>query len=335
MPQCSKCRYVITLVAGERQPPWCPRCGADLKATADAKTAAPTPALVGAARAIGDFSVAPSAACAVAAPTPRETPASLPALPSLAPVPPPAPADEPSAATPEEVFGPKPLWSFLALFCVVVCVVIAAVAASQLIRPPRDKPIPMGVYGCLAMFGLFGLGAGYVAYRLFGQKYAVFPDRLVEWQSFRPNPIPWDQIREVFQDMHPAWTKYRVSLRGGRVLHIGFETNNHKRLGDLIGERVAARLLPGVMEELAAGRSVRFGRLYVTQGGVQIDGQFEPWHRIGVLTFTMNPKPVRGTSMVSNLIHVRIGSVLIELGEIPNYRLFEELARRLFPACVA
>ena len=66
-----------------------------------------------------------------------------------------------------------------------------------------------------------------------------------------------------------------------------------------------------------------------------IAGQFEPWHRIGPITLGLDPKPKRGTSLISNMLHARIGGFLVEVGDIPNFRLFEEVARCLFPACVA
>ena len=88
-------------------------------------------------------------------------------------------------------------------------------------------------------------------------------------------------------------------------------------------------LLPAACHELESGRDVRFGPLWVNQAGVLVDGYLEPWHRIGVLTFGRRPNPPRGTSRVSNMMHLRLGTSWVEVGDIPNYRLFEELARRL------
>jgi hypothetical protein len=245
-----------------------------------------------------------------------------------------SPAEQVAPTVPEEVFGSKLIWQAAGWVCVIVCLGIVAIAVSQIINPPRGKPIQTGVYGVIGLFGIGTLVSGYVSYRLAGQKYEVFSDRLVEWQCFKPTAFRWDQIREVYRDVHPSWTTYRVVTRVGREFILHGEIQDHKRLGELICERVATLLLPAALEELEAGRDVSFGPLRVNRGGVIVDGALEPWHRIGMLTFGLNPNPKRGTSMVSNMIHLRIGSAWVELGEIPNYRLFEELARHLFPASV-
>jgi Family of unknown function (DUF6585) len=326
--QCSKCPYVVTVSPGEKRPPWCPRCGADLK------EAAPAPVPV-AAPAIANSAAVPSSSHARSdMPVACEAPSTPPPVP-LDALMASAPVDDVGVSPEGELFGPKPLWPAVGALCAIVCYGIAIIAARAVVDPPAGQPAQLGAYGVLGMFSIAGFIATYVTFRLCGQKFAVYPDHLVEWQRFQPTTIRWEQIRDVFELAHPAWKKYRIHLRGGRVLTITGETKNHERLGELIGARVAARRLPSVAEELAAGRTVRFGPLQVSQGGVQIDREFEPWHRIGVLTFAMNPTPIRGSSMVSNMIHVRIGSALVELGDIPNYRLFVELARRMYPASVA
>ena len=325
--QCSKCPYVVTVSPGEKRPPWCPRCGADLKESAPAPVLVAAPAKVNVVAAPDLGHARSDVAGASEALTPPPVP--LDALMASAPV------DDVGVSPQGELFGPKPLWPAVGALCAIVCYGIAIIAARAVVDPPAGQPAQLGAYGVLGMFSIAGFLATYVTFRLCGQKYAVYPDHLMEWQRFQPTTIRWEQIRDVFELAHPAWKKYRIHLRGGRVMTITGETKNHERLGELIGERVAVRRWPGVAEELAAGRTVRFGPLQVSQGGVQIDREFEPWHRIGVLTFAMNPTPIRGSSMVSNMIHVRIGSALVELGDIPNYRLFVELARRMFPACVA
>jgi Family of unknown function (DUF6585) len=316
--QCRKCPYVVSAQPGERQPPWCPRCGANLQELASAAM----PALVGAA-------VGREAPRHAASDTPVSTPWTEPAPRDPEPM-----AHEAAEGDAGEIFASKWVWHGVAWLCVLVCLGIVAIAGWQLLHPPRGKPIQNGVYGVIGLFSIATLVAAYVALRLAGQKYAVFADRLVEWQWFAPTTIRWDQIREVFQDAHPGWTKYRVVTRFGRVLTIAGETRQHKRLGDLIAGYVAALKLPVVWPELEAGRDVVMGPLRISGAGVTIDGQLEPWHRIGVLTFGLNPNSKPGTSRVSRMLHVRIGSFWVELGDIPNYRLFEELARRLFPACV-
>jgi hypothetical protein len=320
--QCQRCSYVVALQPGEKSPPWCPRCGGDLKVAA--------PELVGAAAAIPASS--------------RSNAEETPALPiarrecrELEPLAPVAPADdeETAPAEPEEVFATKLIWQAIAWVCVLVCLGIVGVAASQAIKSPWGKSDQrVGIYGCMGLFGIGVVVSALVGVRFAGQKYEVFADRLVEWQFFRPTTYLWGQIREVYQAVHPTWTTYRVVTSQGTFTLHG-ELKNHKRLGELISQHVASLLLPAALRELEAGRDIRFGPLRVTAGGVIVNGELEPWHRIGVLSFGLNPNPIRGTSMVSKMVHLRLGSAWVELGEIPNYRLFELLARHLFPACVA
>jgi len=70
---------------------------------------------------------------------------------------------------------------------------------------------------------------------------------------------------------------------------------------------------------------------------VDCNGEHVPWHHIGTFTFGLDPRPIKGsTSMQSNMIHLSVTpSHRVEMGEIPNYRLFEELVRRLHPTCLA
>jgi hypothetical protein len=227
------------------------------------------------------------------------------------------------------------VWQAAAWLTAVVCFGIVAVAVSQFLHPPKKKPNPQSLYGVAGLFSVGGLVACYVGLRLRGQRYEVFADRLVEWQGGTATAIRWDQVREVYRAVHPAWTKYRIHTSVGRVLTLTGETKHHTRLGDLISERVAALRLPGALEELEAGRSVAFGPLRVSRAGVEVHGELVPWHHVVALTFGLNPNARKGTSMVSNMIHLRITPFCqVELGDIPNYRLFEELVRRLHPACL-
>jgi hypothetical protein len=224
-------------------------------------------------------------------------------------------------------FRGKFIWQAAAWVSTLVCLGIVAVAASQLVNPPKGQLT--GIYGCLGLFGLLSLVGGYAGFRLAGQKYAVFSDRLVEWQCFRPTEYRWDQIREIYQDVHPMWTTFRVVTSLGREFTIRGEVVNHKRLGEIISERLTERLLPVALAEIEAGREVRLGPLRISGAGVAIDGQFEPWHRIGIPTFGLDPTVKRETNRVSRMIHVNIGSTRVELGTIPNYGIFQALACHL------
>lgn len=308
--QCATCPFRVSVDPGERRPPWCPACGADLKEAAPLKA----PATVAASVAVAEFPVPGGAQGNVPAAQPRGFTDA---------VPPDGPDADGAGA---EVFRSKLLWQAAAWGCAVVCLGIVLVAASQLAHPPKGQLT--GIYGCLGLFGLGTLVAVYVGFRLAGQKYAVFPDRLVEWQCFRPRSFRWDQVREIYQDAHPGWTTYQVLTGVGHEFTIRGETANHKRLGEMISRRITAQLLPAALAELEAGRDLRLGPLRITPAGVVIDGQHEPWYRVGMPTFGRNPSPKPGTNMVSNMLHVRIGGSLVELGDVPNYGLFEALVCR-------
>lgn len=327
MLACEMCSFHVSVEPGERKPPWCPRCGADLKETSPLKVAtAATTSLHSAGDAAAVRLPANAAAIAGVAEHPLEdsSPGEGPALQTGSPRNPNFLADYVEIGAEGEVFRSNLVWQAAAWVCGVVCLGIVLAAASQLPRAPRGQL--NAIYGCLGLFGAGVLVASYVCFRLAGQKYAVFPDRLVEWQHFASQSYRWDQIREVYEKVHPGWTTYEVLTRVGRRLTISWEIGNHKRLGGIISQRVAERLLPAVFVELEAGREFRLGPLRISQAGVVVDGEFEPWHRIGVPTFGLNPRVNKGTNMVSNMIHVRIGGSLVELGEIPNYAIFHALA---------
>jgi hypothetical protein len=239
-------------------------------------------------------------------------------------------AQEPASDGPAEIFRAKLVWQAAAWLTALMCLGIVLVAISQLLHPPRSKSTQTGIYGVMGLFSIGVFAAAYVGYRLAGQKFAVFADRLVAWQHFQPTTFRWDQIREVYRAAHRGgWSRYRVVTRLGQELTFGSETTNYQRLGDLISVHVAALTLPGALRELEAGRDVRLGPLRICGEGVIMDGELEPWQRIGLLTLVLNPRPKPGTTLISNMLHVQIGDTLVEVGAIPNYRLFEELALRL------
>jgi len=330
---CKKCPYVVSVPPGEKPPPWCPRCGSDLKA-AEAVQArpsatkpvsawdatAPTGAVEAKTSAVVDEKARPLASSPGAS-EPTPAPVLTSDIPSPAPI-------------KEELFRGNLLWQAAGVLSLLLCLGIVAIAASQLIQPRPGKPIQTGVYGVLGLFGIGALVAAYVTYRLLGQKYKVSDDGLVEWQSFVPTRYRWEQIGEVFMHAQITWTNYRVVTRGGRDFTIRGEISRHKKLGEIIAARVAQLLLPEALRELEAGRELKFGPLRISRAGVVVGGQLEPWHRIGILSPCLNPNPKMGTSIVSNMLHLRIGTSWVELSEVPNFRLFEEIAGRLFPNAV-
>jgi Family of unknown function (DUF6585) len=321
--ECGECHQRIEIPRGERKPPWCPRCGADLKVK-------PAAALVTAgARDSSAGADQVSVPAAAGPPPPRAE--QFPRL--MAEVLRESRYDDDDAEP--EIFTSKIIWQVIIWFVAVKCLVIVAISAWQLINPPAGKPVQFGGYGALALFGIAAIVTGYVGLRMAGQKYYVYPDRLVAWHFFKPTTLPWDQILEIYQDIHPVWTRYRVVARGGLQFTFGRDIREHLRLGELISEHVADLLKPAALQEIEAGGDVHLGPLTVSGAGVTIDGELQPWHEIGILTYGTNPKPKHAHAPMWNMIHVRIGRHWVEVGDIPNYRLFADLTRHIFPACLA
>jgi hypothetical protein len=327
--QCPKCRDSIP-TDGYGKPPWCPRCGTDLKANAATKLV-PQLAGVGAnstcheptpgQEVVAEEAVAPIAAEeGLSSPSVAET----------------AYAGSDSLDNPEHVFKAKLVWQAVAWLGALACFVIVAAAGSQLLSPAKNRKSQTGsILGVTFLFGIGGLGASYVGLRLRGVKYLLFPDRLVQFQGSRITIIPWHQIREVYHVVHPGWQNYRLVTRKARDITLTGDIKGHARLGKLIAERVADRLFPEAWRQLEAGRSVAFGPVTISQGGVICNGTHLPWHQIVLLTFGLNPREVPGTTMISNMIHLRLTpSCLVEMGAIPNYRVMEKLIRRVHPSCV-
>jgi hypothetical protein len=326
--ECVKCGYVVPPDPDQKPRPWCPRCGSDLKEAASGARPALAAAAVGAiasAQASSSANGSASTFCELepTAVDQRDEPASG--------------LDAELATTPEAIFTSKILWQAVAWLTAIVCFGIAGIALSQFINPPKKKPDPAALWGVAGLFGIGGLVACYVGVGLSGQKYLVFPDRLVAYQFFRPSSFRWNQIREVYRDVHPVWRRYRIVTRKGATLTVSGETRNYIQLGEIISERVATVLLPDALSQLEAGRSVSLGPLRLDRSGIALHGELVPWHEVLSLTFGLNPNPVRGNSaMVSNMMHLRITPLRqVELGEIPNYPLFEALVRVLHPGCLA
>jgi hypothetical protein len=235
---------------------------------------------------------------------------------------------------PERVFRSKIWPQAVAWLCVLVCFGISAIALSMFRLPPSPKRKPATLYAVAGLFGLGGAVAGYVGLRLKGQKYLVFKDHLVAYTGTQCIILRWDQIREIYRIVHPAWQQFRIHSYKGSLLLTG-DTKEHIMLGELVSRRVAERLLPDAWRQIEAGRKVSFGPIRISRAGLDCHDDPIPWHQIQGFTFGLNPYAVRG-SMVSNMIHLRITPASqVEMGEIPNYALFEELARRLHPSCVA
>lgn len=320
--ECPQCAYLIPF-EGDRPPPWCPKCGSDLK------------------------------------PKPKAAAASEPAAPSAPPSPPPsiaAPEAPPPAVVeqagvtyetasssigdfsrPEAEFGGSMLYRTAAWVTALVCFGIAGIAAWQFVNPPKKKLEPGVLYGVMGMFGLFGTVSLFVGMKIGGQKYVLYPDRFVAVEGGQETTVHWEEVRDVYQAVHPSWTTYRIVTRlGGKEFNLTGELSGHRRLGDAIAERVALMLLPEAVRNIDAGRAVTFGPLRVSRAGVEVNGEMVSWNHIPSISFGPNPRPVKEAGgRISNMMHLKLTpGVMIEMGQIPNFKLFQALVRHCNPACL-
>jgi Family of unknown function (DUF6585) len=332
--ECPKCSYMVPANAEGREAPWCPKCGSDLKA-AVRPVAATVPASSLVAAAVGSNGSTATARPATLAHEQVEPPDLV--APADVSTGASSPPDLASLGEPEQVFKSKILYQALAWLCVVVCFGIAAIALWQFVQPPRIPTRPAVLYGTAAFFAFGGLVAAFVGIKLRGQQYLVFPGHLVEIQSGRCTILRWDQIRAVYLALHPAWKKYEVVTSVGKPLTLTGETSRHTMLGELIAERVAERLFPDAWQRVEQGGTVSFGPLAISRAGVDCNGEHVPWHQIGKFSTGLDRRPIQGTtSMQSNMIHFWVTpSCRVEMGEIANFRLFEQIARLLHPTCLS
>lgn len=326
--ECPKCWTSLAVGPNEQPRPWCPRCGTDVKALA--RTASPEP--VGASVPSGAVRVEGASTAPAAATGRGEMTTGLEARAAAS-----RPAAVASDAAPDHEFRPNVLWQMAFLLPSLVCFGIVAVALNQLRLPAGVRPGSLnGLYAVSALFGVFGLVMAYGGLRLVGTKFLVYPDRLVHVRPGGSTTYPWNRIRAVLHSWHPMWQRFEVATGKGQTLTLTGEIWGHKRLGNLIAERVAREQLPALLASIESGHTVTLGPISADRTGVSCGEQHTPWQHILSLSFGMNPIPQGPERRVSNMVHLRINDITqAELGEIPNYRLFEMLVLHHQPACMA
>lgn len=335
---CSQCSYVVSEDTNGKRLPWCPRCGADVKWCA----ASVLPASVEARQ------VAVAGAAAVT----ESVPASADVWPTdkddahlLASAAEDGGDDsgvtaEISQGDPEQVYTARILWQALAWLCALVTLGIVGITLYCYLKPVgKNPPSTTTMLGIVALFGLLGCGAIFVGLRLRGLKYLVFPDRLVEVQGGKVTTVRWDRIREVFHLAHRVRHSYRIVARSGQEINVTGDICSHNQLGELICERAAEMLFPEAWRQLEQGRNLSFGPITMDRAGLDYKGQRLPWQSIA-MTFGFDPNAFPQTGIMGAMsdaynIHLKITpTCTVDLGDIPNYRLFEKLVSCIYPACL-
>jgi hypothetical protein len=320
--QCVSCGREVFNDGSDRRPPWCPSCGGNLATltpvgAAAAQTGQTWPRV---------HEPAPLASGALALADTVHVPADQERQPLQ--------LDE--LGEPERVFHGSILGRLACWFGCLACFGLAGAIAFGVLHQP-NKSLQAGL-GLVAVFTIGGFACVYMALTLGELSYLVFRDALVWRRGNDAKVIAWNQVRDIFQTVHPAWKKYRIVASKGVDLTLNENVSNAQALGEMIEEKVTAERLPSSVADLEEGRTVRFGPLGVNRAGLCFDGESAGWGEVS-LSLGLNHEPVMG-SMVSNLVHLHVYSPArtkadkVELGKIPNFRLFTELVRHVAPQCL-
>jgi hypothetical protein len=192
--------------------------------------------------------------------------------------------------------------------------------------PPREVMIIGGVAfvaGSLALIGM-ALWVRTLVYLVFGN--ALVRVRGGRWRIFR-----WDDIKAVFENPIGTDSRYRIVLSDGRTKSIASIVKNHEALGDTIVARVTERVLPEALRTFDEGGTVSFGPLSVSPDLLTYKHKQVAWTEIARLDVEFNPQ-IKSTQLE---VRAGIGFLTwcsVPVSNIPNLRVFLELAHRACPA---
>src|SRR5262245_47559778 len=179
--QCSSCKRAVLPNNEGRMPPWCPFCGADMKAK---PVVAPVVPAVGNAPALSR-PIAVERGSVRESPPPQRRPAEK------------RPIAVDTSGPPEQIYrgsGWRRLVAWLVSFA---CFGLAGAIVYGVMHQPNKNPQSgMLLAGFFALGGLLAL---YVALTLGELSYLVFRDRLVEKRGRDERSVRWDQILEIYR----------------------------------------------------------------------------------------------------------------------------------------
>lgn len=160
-----------------------------------------------------------------------------------------------------------------------------------------------------------------------GHRVYLFEHGFVRFAGRRTAAAHWDELSAVtvagLQRAARRRTEWRftISRTDGRSLAIGDELPDVHDLGEVIVTEVTRRLVPGFVDEVAAGRAVRIGPFTVSPDGIAKDGDSVPWDA------------VREIGMSNGMVFVRRLDdphvMAITAARLPNSAAFVALGRRL------
>lgn len=112
--------------------------------------------------------------------------------------------------------------------------------------------------------------------------------------------------------------RYRLTLANGQRTQVDAAFERAAELGKRVQRMTTKALLPAVVETYTRGEPVCFGRLSVTQWGIECDGQRLLWHAVRRVAIE------RGTLAISTGDLPRVWAK-IPVAELPNCYLFTTL----------
>jgi hypothetical protein len=235
---------------------------------------------------------------------------------------------------PEAVYISSGWRQAVCLACTLFCFAFAGFVGHVASQQPNKSPD--AAFGLMAMAGIGGLFGLYLATSMGQLSYRVYPSALVEQRGKASTIIRWDQIREVYETIHPVWRKYRVVGRKGFDIELTGNIKNHVALAKTIEDRVVESRLPDALAELDRGGTVFFGPIGVSRDAFNLNHHRSPWSETR-MAVGLNTEQVQGG--YSNLMHLHVytqlqaRSLKTEINKVPNFRLFVELVRQRWPEC--
>ena len=188
-------------------------------------------------------------------------------------------------------------------------------------------------YICLPIFGLAGIGAGLLSYRL-GQRQRGFRVSIHEKglsfeQSGLTDVFRWDHITDIKKNVQRnsrgrvSGLSYTVTADHGRQLSFDHNTiANADELGMHIQRQVANHKLPEAVSACRAGETLSFGPLSANDEGIARGDETLPWERVGSIELNNQRLIIKEVGEKGNWAR-------IDVSRVPNYYLFLSLGTTL------
>jgi hypothetical protein len=207
------------------------------------------------------------------------------------------PDDFPDLGRFKQVYTPKSGSPFerIATGIIMLAIAPAAVAAAIFITPekPDDGPVMRGIVGTIAAglaigggvllaLGLKGRGRWFTT----GAHWLRYEDGLVVVSDGKPKAYRWADLEvwlKVIVMQVTIATHHEYVLRAAgkkKPIPIPAKLWNLPKVMAALQEQQVKALLPGLLERLRAGETVRFGGVSVTPTGLEAGGESWSWDEV-------------------------------------------------------